>query len=464
MSWQHWGFSQGFSKKWGRLIATLGLSAFVTGMNGCEGLTWNEAQLASKVRSQGEIRVLTLEDPLVYQARPGQPPQGLDTDLLKNFAATYGLKLRFLVRRNLDQIYEDLIEGEGDVAAARLWVPRHSSGFLSGPALEESHLSLFCRRALKIAHIKDLAGRRVLLAAKDNGGMIDVRLRQFVPEINVTVEPDARAVALLRRVQAGKADCAVTENIEGAWSARTMPMLEKVTALTDDEGLAWAIRPNRDDLADLMKAWFQRASREDEIMRLQDRYHASLSGLDQNDVRRFLKNLREKFPRYAKAFRDSSKEHELDWKLVASVAYQESHWTEDATSFTGVRGLMQLTADTAAHVGIEDRLDPEQSIWGGAAYLRFLIDRMPRGVDHQDRVLLALAAYNSGIAHLRDVQSLAAARGMNPLSWHHLKTLYPLLEEPAIGGALPAGMARGRETVQFVERVRAFQGLWHLLN
>lgn len=460
MSWKDLGFSQ----KLTRLTAALGLSAFVTAMNGCEGLTWNEAELASRVRDQGEIRVLTLEHPLIHQARRPQQAQGLDTDLLKNFAATYGLKLRFVIKKDLDQIHEALAKGEGDMAAARLWVPSYASGFLSGPALEESHLSLFCRRPLKVANIRDLSGRRVLIAAKDNMNLIDVRLRQFVADVRLTVEPDVRPAALLHRAQAGKADCVVAENLEGAWYLRTMPGLEKVTSLTDDEGLAWVLRPNRGDLADLMKAWFQRASREDEIMRIQDRYRSALIGVEPNDVRRFLVNLREKFPRYAKAFRSSAKEHQLDWKLVASVAYQESHWNEEATSFTGVRGLMQLTQDTAAHVGIEDRLDPEQSIWGGAAYLRFLIDRMPAGIEPDERLLLALAAYNSGIAHLRDVQALAVDRGLNPMSWRHLKTLFPLLEDPEIARELPAGGARGRETVQFVERVRAFQSLWHLLN
>jgi membrane-bound lytic murein transglycosylase F len=120
---------------------------------------------------------------------------------------------------------------------------------------------------------------------------------------------------------------------------------------------------------------------------------------------------------------------------------------------------MQLTTDTADHVGIEDRTDPQQSIWGGSKYLRYLLNKMPQNLNTKDRMALALAAYNVGYAHLRDAQKLAEKMGRNPYSWHHMKEILPLLAEPEYAEKLEYGFARGYETVEFVERVKSFYSL-----
>lgn len=456
--------SQCLSQKTGSVLIALGLSILVISMNGCEGLSWNESQLVSAVRAQGEIRVLTVERPLVYSPKKSQEGQGLDHDLLVHFAETYGLRLRFIVKKDTDEVYEGLRSGEGDVAAARLWIPERSDGFMAGPALEESTLSLFCRRSLKIAHIRDLSRRQVVIPVKDNFEAFDVRLRQFVDDVRLELDPKSSSRELVRRVATGRADCVILENMDGGFLTQAFPAVEKVSVLSDERPLGWVLRPEEKDLRDLMYAWFQRASRDDDIMRIQDRYRTGLSELDGNDTRHFLRDTRAMLPRYLKAFRESAEEHGLDWRLIAAVAYQESKWQSEATSHTGVRGLMQLTAETAQNVGIEDRTDPLQSIWGGSFYLRKLVDRMPMGLDPQEKLALALASYNCGLAHLRDAQTLARERGLNPYSWRHLKMVFPLLEDEDIAATLPFGAARGRETVQFVDRVRAYYSLFHLLN
>lgn len=448
-------------RKRARLAFAAGLSLFIATINGCEGVSWNEGPLTASVQNQGEIRVLSLDHPLVDSSLG--PAKGMEKDLLLNFANTYGLKIRFVRKKTVAELYEGLRRGEGDLAAGRLWSSEAGVGFATGPAFEDSHLSLFCRRPLKIRNVKDLVGRRVGLAGKDNLDALDTRLREFVPSVDLSLLPAASGRGLIEQVGRGNLDCAMVENLEGVLYARAWPVVEHVTALTKEHSISWIIQPDRADLVSLMQAWFQRASRDDEIMRIQDQYRAGLSELDRHDARKFLQDVRERFPRFKKAFRESASQRALDWQLVASVAYQESHWNPEARSYTGVRGMMQLTQDTADHVGIEDRNDPLQSIWGGASYLRMLLNQMPRAIEQHERVALALAAYNCGIAHLRDAQTLAVQRGLNPYSWRHLKMTLPLLENPEIAAELPAGLARGRETVQFVERVRAFHGLWQML-
>lgn len=185
----------------------------------------------------------------------------------------------------------------------------------------------------------------------------------------------------------------------------------------------------------------------------------NLNSLDRNDISRFFKSIHHTLPLYIKSFKTSATKNKLPWQLIASVAYQESHWDAEAMSFTGVRGLMQLTTETADHMEIEDRSDPHQSIQGGSKYLRYLINKIPNTINSTDRIHLALAAYNIGFGHLRDAQKLAEQLGRNPNSWKELKEVLPLLADNSFSQNLEFGSARGYETVEFVDRVNSFYDL-----
>jgi Predicted soluble lytic transglycosylase fused to an ABC-type amino acid-binding protein len=438
------------------LVASVGFATIT--VNGCDAVYLDNEESLARVQERGEIVVLTTEDPLIYsQSRKSR--SGIDYDLLQSFADYYNLKMRFKTLPNEQAVVLALSQGEGDLAAARLKTPDSPGGFLIGPAYEESHLSLFCQKKLKIENVRDLNGKKVALLSKDNNPGIANRLTQLAPGTEVVLLNDQKYQTVFKDLSKKTYDCAIAENISGSYYVRLHTSVENVSPVTDNFSMSWILTPDNTDLLYLMQAWYQKASRDDEIMRIMDRYKAYLSTLDSRDTVKFIRSIREVLPEYRKAFKEAALEHNLPWQLVASVAYQESHWNPDARSFTGVRGLMQLTTDTALHVGIEDRTDPLQSIWGGSKYLRYLIDKMPQQLNQKDRLALALAAYNVGYAHLRDAQKLAERMGRNPYSWHHLREVLPLLADPDYAEQLEYGPARGYETVDFVERVRSFYSL-----
>jgi membrane-bound lytic murein transglycosylase F len=122
---------------------------------------------------------------------------------------------------------------------------------------------------------------------------------------------------------------------------------------------------------------------------------------------------------------------------------------------------MMLTMETAEHLKVANRLDPVQSIWGGAKYLKQLIERVPEEFQGQDRIAYALASYNVGIGHVRDAQTLAGILGKDPNSWIDIKEVLPLLSQKKYYKRLTKGYARGREPVLYVDRIFNY---WDILE
>ena len=175
--------------------------------------------------------------------------------------------------------------------------------------------------------------------------------------------------------------------------------------------------------------------------------------------RRFQHHIETRLPQYRRHFEGAAQAYGISWTLLAAQAYQESRWDPHAVSPTGVRGIMMLTRNTAASLGIHNRLDPIKSIEGGARYFGSLEQQLPGHIGKQDRIWIALAAYNVGMGHIKDAQYLARSMGKNPDSWKELKTLLPLLSQKPYYETLRYGYARGWEPVHYVKRIRAYHAL-----
>lgn len=173
------------------------------------------------------------------------------------------------------------------------------------------------------------------------------------------------------------------------------------------------------------------------------------------------KALRRKMPKYAKTMGKASKKNNIDPLLLAAVIFQESHFNNSARSRTGVRGLMQITQTTAKELGI-NRLDPHQSIMGGATYLRKLWDRFEgQDLEVWDRWFFTLAAYNQGYGHVTDAIKLTQQRGGTGKTWQELKETLPLLAWKRYFSQTRHGYCRGYEAVTYVENIRYY---YYLIN
>ncbi len=202
--------------------------------------------------------------------------------------------------------------------------------------------------------------------------------------------------------------------------------------------------------------FFRTAQEDGTFGRIYQRYYAPAAIFDYVDIKKFHQRIQARLPKYEAIIREEAKKFGFDWRLIAAVIYQESHFDPNATSYTDVRGLMQVTQDTAREMGIANRLNPQQSIHAGVKYLYRQYRRFEHMTNHEQRIRFALASYNIGYGHVRDAQRLAQKQGLNPDIWSSMQKTLPLLRKPKYYTQTRYGYARGTEPVRYVKRIFSY--------
>ena len=226
--------------------------------------------------------------------------------------------------------------------------------------------------------------------------------------------------------------------------------------IEEEQHLAWAVRRQDGNLLEAINSFFKAIEKNGTMKKIHNRYYSTVDEFDYVDLKKFHRRLRTRLPEYRALIEQQAEIYGFDWRLIAAVIYQESHFNPFATSHTGVKGIMQLTEVTAEELGVSDRYDPVQSIKGGVKYLAKLRTRFNDIKDPHTRRLFTLASYNIGYGHVRDAQRLAREMGLNETSWQALKTVLPLLRNRKYYATTRFGYARGTEAVRYVHRVLTY--------
>src|SRR5690606_21570606 len=261
---------------------------------------------------------------------------------------------------------------------------------------------------------------------------------------------------LLFRLSRREFDYTVADSNEFAIGRAFHPEIRIAFDLSEGKALAWAVDNRDSSLLRRVTAFYSSVKAEGRLAAILDTYYAGAERFDYIQARVFMEHIQTRLPLYRHWFREAAAEVGVDWRLLAAVGYQESHWDPLATSPTGVRGLMMLTEQTARSLGVQDRLDPRDSIFGGARYLVYIRNQIPKRILEPDRTWFALAAYNVGLGHLEDARILTQMHGKNPDSWADVREHLPLLTQSKWYTRVKRGYARGWEPVRFVDNIRSY--------
>ncbi|WP_238375937.1 membrane-bound lytic murein transglycosylase MltF [Ectothiorhodospira magna] len=411
-----------------------------------------------RVIASGELVVATRVSTTTYQEWP-TGPDGFEYDLAAAFADSLGVDLRLVVPRQFDDILPLVARGRVDMAAAGMTVTRSRLAQVRfGPTYQQVTEQVVHRRGTPAPQsIEDLQHRSLAVIAGTSHGDTLRRLQQDYPWLTWEEFPGITPAELLRRVHDGELDLAVADSIELISIRRFYPELRAVMDLTEPHFLAWAFPRHQDSsLIQAAEAFFEAQATSGRLAQLQERHFGHMEVLDYAGVLTFMSRVRERLPRYEPLFREAAETFGMDWRLLAAVSYQESHWNPDAVSRTGVRGLMMLTQITAGELGVRDRTNPRESVFGGAEYLRGLHQRLPEAILEPDRTWMALAAYNVGLGHLYDARRITLSEGKDPNRWIDVMAHLPLLSRPEWYVHTRHGYARGWEPVHYVQNIRSF--------
>src|SRR5690606_1702397 len=205
------------------------------------------------------------------------------------------------------------------------------------------------------------------------------RLQARHPALSWTVHDDKDTGMLLEMLEAGNIAYTIVPSNELAHVRQVRPEIRAALNLSEPEPLTWALRDDSSDrsLLRAVDSFMARLDKGGELGELLARFYGPVETFDYVESREFMERVADRLPEYRAAFELAADEFDIDWRLLAAVAYQESHWRPDARSPTGVRGLMMLTIPTARRVGVRNRLDAAQSLRGGARYLADLRRRLP---------------------------------------------------------------------------------------
>jgi membrane-bound lytic murein transglycosylase F len=415
--------------------------------------------------------VVTVNGPITYYEDAQGNAAGFEFELAKAFAQDIGVEVKFLTVPTVKDIDTVLEKGHAHIAAAGLPAIEKTATknvnelpeFTTGPPFHSAQSILIYRKVdgkpisleqmvgVKIAVIADsqadlnLAGHRNRDQTASDGFQL------------IRLPAGASGDELIQRVISQVTDYALIDSSTFDANKQLYPQLEKAYSVGMRYRYAWRYgKQSQEFLLRHSETFFSKLSTSGTLARLLNKHFGVNQRLSDIDLATFVDRIQTTLPKYRQHFLEAQQVSGIDWKLLAAIGYQESHWNPLAISPTGVRGLMMLTADTADRMKVADRTDARQSIIGGARYFALMRDSVALRIGEPDRTWFALAAYNQGLGHMEAARILAQRAKLSPDVWENVAKEMPRLADPSVYATLKTGYARGGEAVKFAENVRNF--------
>jgi membrane-bound lytic murein transglycosylase F len=404
------------------------------------------------IKKRGFVILITTNGPTTYYLYR-EEEMGFEYDLAKAFADYLGVDLKVVVAE-WDDVVPLLRQEKGDFTGAGLSIDDEYETAISfsRPTFTIQHAVITHKddpiledvEALQdeVIHVRSgTSGAERLQELIDRGYKVKVKPYDTVP----TEELISWVARKRIRVTVSKSNLALL-------SRRYYPDIRISFTLAESERLGWAVRRRDKKLLKAINRFFNEIKKNGVYEKIYEKYYSYIEIFDYFDIKAFHRRIQTRLPKYQGTIERTAEKYGFDWRLIAAIIYQESHFRPRARSHTGVRGLMQLTLKTARDMGIKNRLDPGQSISGGVKYLKQLYDRYD-GIDGWDRFLITLASYNVGPGHIADARRLAREQDLDPNKWMSLAEVLPLLSYKKYYKRAKHGYCRGSEPVEYVKRI-----------
>lgn len=416
----------------------------------------NKINTLERIRQTGKLRLITTHSLNTYYHYEGEP-MGFEFDLAKEFAKFLNVELD-VITPGWNNMFDTLDQGKGDFLAAGISITKErlDHAVFSIPYMTIQQRVIHHSKTLGPKNIEDMKYRTFHVRRESAYHSRLEKLQATGVDFNYIVHDNIPTENLIAMVHNREIRYTLANSNIALLNQRYYPDIRIGIPVQEKEPLAWAVRKNDIDMLNQINRFFLHANETGMLKTIMNKYYENTQEFDVYELKKFHKRIQTRLPKYRNLIKEESEKYGFDWRLVAAVVYQESHFNPHAKSITNVQGMMQLTNATAEEMGVKNRLNPNQSIRGGIKYLDKMHQKFSHIKDDYQQMLFALASYNIGYGHVLDALKIAEEKGLDPNKWQTLKTTLPLLSRSRYYKNTRHGYARGKESVQFVERVLTY--------
>ena len=401
--------------------------------NDSEGfMSYNNAAKFEDIIKSGKLRAITTYSGTTYFLYRGRP-MGFDYELLQMFAKDLGVELEIVIAKDENKLIEMLKSGKGDVIAYGYTITEERKKkidfteplYLSHQVLVQRKPDNWRKMKLHIIHenlIKspvELIGDTVSVKRNSSYAQRLINLSEEVGgKIHIdTIPGNMTTDEIFKQIANGKIKYSIVDQNVASIYSSDYPILDISTQMSFSQRIGWGVRKKSEKLRDTLNDWLTNAKKTVDYHVIYNKYFKNKRSFKKRVKSKFYSLNDKQISPYDDLIKKYSKTVDWDWRLVASVAYQESKFKPSNESWAGAKGLMQIMPRTAKSLDITDPTDPEQSLRGGTQYLSELWEAHESVEDSIQRIKFSLASYNAGLYHIKDAQRLAEHMDLDPTIW-----------------------------------------------
>jgi membrane-bound lytic murein transglycosylase F len=416
-----------------------------------------------KILETGELRVISRNGPTTYY-EGAHGLTGYGYKLVKGFADQLGVKL-VLINESQSPL-ERLLNGQEDLVAAAITT---SEGDGLPIRFAEPHRQIQFELISSVsspvpADLTSLEGLTVEVTPEIARHPAFKAIQQANPQVVWQLAATNDQSDLLSRVHKGQLEYAVIDSDTFLLHQYSFVNAQTAFTLGEPQNLAWAFADTVDkSLYERAQTYLREIKQSGRLDEITAEFFEPSDEMTSVDALLLSQHLEQRLVPYMDDMKRAAENFDLDWRLLAAIGYKESQWLTKIESPTGVKGMMMLTKLTAKAMGVADREDPQQAIFGAAKLFRYLLDNQPASIQGEDRVHFALACYNQGMGHIEDARRLTQRTGGDPNRWQDVRERLPLLSLSQYYLQARHGYMRGKEPVVFVDKVWDYYKMlvWH---
>jgi membrane-bound lytic murein transglycosylase F len=423
------------------------------------------------IKEDGVLHAITIYNSTSYFLYKGVP-MGFEYELLSRLAKNLGLKLKITIAEDIDDLFDMLNNGKGDLIAYGLTITEPRKKLVSFTENHYvTHQALVQRmpdnwRSLPGYKIdKQLISNTLELSndtvwVRENSSYAE-RIKNLENEIGADIpvahiNGNVTTDEIIKMLVDGEIERTVADYNIASINKTYYPILNIDTRVSFSQRIAWAVRQNSPDLLKAINKWINKEKKSDDYYVIYNKYFKNTRSNRSRIKSDFYSKNSNKISKYDDIIKENASKLGWDWRFLSSQVYQESRFDPTAESWAGATGLIQLMPATAKEVGVSNNNNPEQNIRGGVKYLDRMRDNFEAVEDSIQKVKFTLAAFNCGAGHVYDAMRLAEKHGKNPNIWDENVEEYILKLKDRkyyLDDVVRHGFVRGREPYNYVRDI-----------